>query len=138
MILKHLRYTALLALSCAIFVLLIPRDPKNALFLGLSASRLAMLAGFALLAGLAGAAVVWTSIRPAAHNRVEQAFSLVFKRPLLKEAYLGAAALMVLLGIFHMAEWLSTTDDYRKAMLLRLLPVSLFLAGLGVQAIALQ
>jgi hypothetical protein len=59
MILKHLRYTALLAVFCSFFVLLIPSDPKNALVLGLSAFRLALLAGFTFLAGLDFIASFW-------------------------------------------------------------------------------
>ena len=138
MIWKQLRVTAIWALANGVFVLLIPRDPKNALFLGLSASRLAMVVGFALLAALAAAAAHYIRIKPAFAHRLEKTFTPVTRVSFFKKVLPPVATLIILVGLYNLSEWFATTDDYRKALLLRVLPVTLFAAGLGVQVLALE
>ena len=137
MITKPLHYLTILAALSGVLVVLIPGDPKNALILGLSTSRLAMLAGFIGLAGLFWIAAVWLKTHPDRRERLDGRVNELLQSASYQSLISAGASFLILLALLHLAEWLGTTDAFQKGILLRLLPISLFAGGVGGLAFGL-
>lgn len=135
---KYLRYSAVFDFISLALLLLIPRDPKNALFLGYSTSRLILIAGFLLGLLVLVTAVLWLKSRPDVERRLAQALQWIAGRGWLRELILSLAALAVLAGLYHLSVYLVTTDLFIKSNLLRLLPVTLFVSGTSWEALHLD
>ncbi len=128
---KTLRTLTALALVSGALVALIPGDPKNAVLLGLSTSRAILLAGFLVLAVLFGAGAAWLNSRPKRLKTLESWLEQGLQRSAWQTAVPALAGLLIWIALLHLAQWLLTTDAYQKAILLRLLPVSVFAGGTG-------
>jgi hypothetical protein len=133
-----LKYSAVFDSISLIFLLLIPRDPKNALFLGFSTSRLIMLVGFFLGLLVLVTAVLWLKGHPDVDQRLAEALQQVAGHGWLRELVLSLAALVILAGPIHLSVYLFTTDLFIKSNLLRLLPITLFVSGTSWEVLHLD
>jgi hypothetical protein len=120
------------ALAGLIFLLIIPRDPKNVLFLGFSSSRLLMIGG--LLALLLVIVVIFMLIRQ--NLALQDAIEVWLQR-------LGAAwfmqlifficGLLILTSAYLVVELVLTSDEQKFQLWLRILPIMLLIAGFAVE-----
>lgn len=113
----------------AIILLLIPGDPKNARFLGLSTIRLLMWAGMLVCIGLVG----MTLLRAYKHEswlaKVNLRLSQFFQRPGNLTGAIVFSAAGLLGGIYALYTTLTTADLFFQGYFLRLAPWLFWLAA---------
>jgi hypothetical protein len=125
---RFLRYSMIAGFLSLVILVLIPSDPKNARLLGFSTARLAMVAGFLLILGLLQAAIWWLKRRPAREQQLNRFIQDIPRRRRLCQWILFLATLVILTGLYQLAEFVMTSDAFLKSYLLRLLPVAFFAA----------
>jgi hypothetical protein len=131
MVSRFIRSSLFAGLISLVILALIPGDPKNALFLGLSTARLVMIAAFLLAVGLL-AAVTWSlRRRPDRQQQLDRLIQDIAGRNRLRALILFLASLVILAGLYLLAELLMTSDVYLKSYLLRLSPFAFFAAALS-------
>jgi hypothetical protein len=131
MVTRFLKSSLIAGLLSLLILILIPADPKNARFLGFSTARLVMLAAFLLVVGLQAALLWGFKRRPEGAQRLDRFIQGIAGRAYLRTAFLFLASLVILAGLYLLAELLMTTDVYLKSYLLRLLPFTFFAATLS-------
>jgi hypothetical protein len=116
-------------------ILIIPRDPKNTAFLGLSPVRLAMLAVMAATLALFVGLFSLFQSRPALSRQASQRLAVFLAPVWRRHLILLLAGMSLLAGPYLAAQIALTTDDQVKQVLLRLLPFALLTAGAGWEAL---
>jgi hypothetical protein len=138
MITRFLRSSLFAGLLSLVILAFIPGDPKNARFLGFSTTRLAMIAAFLLAIGLL-AAVNWgLKRRPGRQQQMDHFIQSMAERQHLRASILFLASLVILAGLYQLAELLMTSDVYLKSYLLRLFPFTFFTAAISWLVLSLD
>lgn len=135
---RYLKSSILASVLSAGILALIPADPKNARLLGYSTARLAMIGAFLLLASLLGAAFFWLRTKPAWERRLNAKLANLARPVWLREGIFLLASLAILAGLYQAAEYLTSTDAFVRSNLLRLFPVSFFMAWMAVETLRLE
>jgi len=135
---KNLKYAAGVGVISLAMLASIPGDPKNALLLGFSLSRLAMLVG------LLGITVLLVTTHLQLKHQPDKEQSLLIKLQKLtnneraQEAILFLAATFLLAGFYLLIELALTTDAQVQGILLRLAPGIFFIMGISALTLAFQ
>jgi hypothetical protein len=138
MITRFLRSSIFAGFLSLVILAIIPADPKNARFLGLSTARLVMIAVFLLAIGLLAAAIWGLRRRPERQQQLNRFIQGIAGRGHLRTLILFLASLIILAGLYQLAELLMTSDAYLKSYLLRLFPLAFFAAAVSWQALRLE
>lgn len=133
---KSIRATTVLCALSLIILLLIPRDPKNIRFLGFSTSRLIMISGFISIMILLIAVLYIFNRNPEYEIKLSQRIQNISLRTWARELVLFIAALIILIGLFFLIEFIITSDVQRKQILLRLTPFMFFVMGVSWQILS--
>jgi hypothetical protein len=133
--LKNSLFAGLISLLILIFI---PADPKNALFLGFSTARLGMLAAFLLASGLLAVAFWDLERRPENERQLDRRIQGIAESAHWRALILSLASLVILAGLYQLAELLLTSDAFLKSYLLRLFPLAFFAAAVSWQVLRLD
>jgi 4-amino-4-deoxy-L-arabinose transferase-like glycosyltransferase len=135
-LLKAFVSVALIETICALLaVTAIPSDSKNALLLGFSASRLALMAGLTFLLIISAGILAWISTAPARMERAiyfTNGFLLNIKKRSLLVLFCGMAAVVGMLFLLIPAKQVG------EAVYQRLFPVVWLAILLALQTLVLQ
>ena len=135
---KSIKATAIFCTLSLVILLLIPRDPKNIRFLGFSTSRLIMIFGFLLIMILLITALYILKRKPNYELKLTQIIQNLALRPWFRELVQFVAALIILVGLFYFFEFIFTSDEQRKQILLRLIPIMFFAMGMSWQTLSFE
>ena len=138
MISKFLRYTLLVCLISLVMLAVIPGDPKNSVLLGFSAFRLLMLVGFFLLLVVFAAGIYILKNNPPLEHKINQKIECYTNKPRCRELILIATSLVILTCSVLVIVLVMTTNQYVSQILLRLLPVFVFVLLVGFQVLSLD
>jgi hypothetical protein len=138
MVTRFLKYSIIAGLISLLILAFIPADPKNALLLGFSTARLGMLAAFLLATGLLAVALWGLRRRPESEQRLSRLIQGIAGHASWRVLILFLASLVILAGLYQLAELVMTSDAYLKSYLLRLFPLAFFAAAVSWQVLRLD
>ncbi len=133
-LLPSLKRTIFFSIFSLILLVIIPRDPENARFLGFSALRLLMLAFFMALTTLLLAAYLFLRKNPAHQQAIQQILTEYAEKRWLREPFLFVTSSITLIGLLLLVNYFFSTNVQLKGYILRLAPLLFFLTACALQA----
>ena len=133
-LLPSLKRTIFFSIFSLILLVIIPRDPENARFLGFSALRLLMLAFFMALTTLLLAAYFILRKNPAHQQAIQQILTEYAEKRWLREPFLFVTSSITLIGLLLLVNYFFSTNVQLKGYILRLAPLLFFLTACALQA----
>jgi len=138
MISKFLRYTLLFCILSLVMLAVIPGDPKNSVLLGFSVFRLLIVAGFLVLLVVLAAGINILSKSPDLESNIDQKVERFTRKELRRELILVTTSLVILTCCVLVIVLVMTTNQYVFQILLRLLPVLIFVLLVGFLILSLD
>lgn len=132
---NNLRLSALVSFICLVGLLLIPSDPKNALILGFSPTRMGGIIAFLGIALGAIFASYRLSQNPQRELSLQDKITTFSQRPHFHTALVGIFSVVVLVCLALLFEILVTGDEFKAQLLVRLSPFLVFLTATCIQAL---